>query len=109
MIFDLSKSFSTGTADAMPCAEKTRWREIQLSERKCLSDLTDRLVNFRVSDAYMPDPREILSELHNDDVLQGRVLDLSDSGLSTQVYAVVKVEGVRQQVVVPIERILGVL
>jgi hypothetical protein len=80
-----------------------------LLQRKSLPDLTDRLVNFRVSDAYMPDPREILSELHSDDVLQGRVLDLSDSGLNTHVYAVVEVEGVSQQIVVPIERILGVL
>jgi hypothetical protein len=89
--------------------ERSHGWEIQLSERNSLPDLTDRLVNFRVSDAYMPDPREILSELHSDDVLQGRVLDLSDSGLNACVYAVVEVEGVSQQIVVPIERILGVL
>lgn len=77
--------------------------------QKLLTDLTDRLINFRVTDAYMPDPREILSELHGDDVLQGRVLDLSDSGTDRCAYVIVEVEGVSHHVVVPVERILGVL
>lgn len=71
--------------------------------------LIDRLVNFRVRDVYMPDPREILDELYGNDILQGKVLDLTDSGATKQVFAVVEVESVSRHVIVPMERILDVL
>jgi hypothetical protein len=48
-------------------------------------------------------------ELYGNDILQGKVLDLSDSGTAKQAFAVVEVEGVSHHVVVPMERILGVL
>lgn len=72
-------------------------------------DIRNRLVNFKVRDVYIPDAREILVELYGNDILQGRVLDLTDSGTAKQAFVVVEVEGVSRHVIVPMERILGVL
>jgi hypothetical protein len=74
-----------------------------------MPDIRNRLVNFKVSDVYLPDPREILMELYGNVILQGRVLDLTDSGAIRRAFAVVEVEGVSRQFIVPMERILGVL
>jgi hypothetical protein len=78
-------------------------------EGRSQADLRDRLVHFRVGDVYMPDPQAVLCELYGDDLLQGRVLDYSDSGARREAFAVVSVEGVKQPVIVPVDRILGVL
>ena len=72
-------------------------------------DIRNRLVNFRIRDVYIPDPREILVALYANDILQGKVLDLTDSGTAKRAYAVVEVDGVDRHVIVPMERILGVL
>lgn len=69
-------------------------------------ELRNRWVHFRISDVYLPDPRQLLVELHGNDVLEGRVIDLSDSGLETEAFAVVEVIGLGQRVIVPVERIL---
>jgi hypothetical protein len=74
-----------------------------------MPDIRNRLVNFKVCDVYLPDPREILVELYGNVILQGRVLDLTDSGAIRKAYAVVEVEGMGRQLIVPMERILGVL
>ena len=74
-----------------------------------MPDIRNRLVNFKVCDVYLPDPREILVELYGNVILQGKVLDLTDSGVIRKAYAVVEVEGVSRQLIVPMERILGVL
>lgn len=55
----------------------------------------------------MPDAAQILMELHGDDVLQGRIIDASDSGFQQDAFAVVEVEGLAQPVVVPMNRIKG--
>jgi hypothetical protein len=72
-------------------------------------DIRNRLVNFRIRDVYIPDPREVLVELYANDILQGKVLDLTDSGSAKRAFAVVEVDGVAHHVIVPMERILGVL
>ena len=72
-------------------------------------DIRNRLVNFKIRDVYIPDAREILVELYANDILQGRVLDLTDTGSAKQAFVVVEVEGVSRHVIVPIERILSVL
>jgi hypothetical protein len=46
-------------------------------------------------------------ELHGRDLLQGRVIDMSDSGAQQEAFAVVEVEGLAQPVVVPMNRIRG--
>jgi hypothetical protein len=57
-------------------------------------------VQFRITDVYVPEPGQILSELHGKDVLLGRVVDRSYSGVYGEVFAVVEVDGLSQPVVV---------
>jgi hypothetical protein len=61
--------------------------------------LKNRWVSFRIADAYIPNPLDILMNLHGRDVLQGQVIDLSDNG--TDVFVVVEVAGMDRPVVVP--------
>ena len=72
-------------------------------------DIRNRLVNFKMRDVYMPEPRDISLALHAQDILQGRVLDLTDSGATKRAFAVVEIEGYDGHVIVPMEHILGVL
>lgn len=72
-------------------------------------DLRNRWVHFRIRDVYLPEPQELAVALHGDDLLQGRVLDLSDNLEKQGRYAVVEVEGFKDFLIVPVERILGVL
>ena len=72
-------------------------------------DIRNRLVNFKMRDVYMPEPRDISLALHAHDILQGRVLDLTDSGATKRAFAVVEIEGFAGHVIVPMEHIIGVL
>ena len=72
-------------------------------------ELRDRWVHFRICDVYHPDPAQVLSDLHAKDVLLGKVIDLSDSGLQREAFVVVEVEGMEEPVIVPVERILETL
>jgi hypothetical protein len=72
-------------------------------------DLRDRWVHFRIRDVYHPDRAQVLMELHGNDVLQGKVIDLSDSGMQAEAFAVVEVEGIEQPLILPVERILGIV
>jgi hypothetical protein len=74
-----------------------------------MPDIRNRLVSFKIRDVYIPEPREILVELYSNDILQGTVIDLTDTGAIKRTFAVVEVEGVGRHVIVPIERILSVL
>jgi hypothetical protein len=72
-------------------------------------DLRDRWIHFRIRDVYQPDPTQVLSDLHSNDILTGKVIELSDSGMQEDAFVAVEVEGLRQAVIVPVERILEVL
>ncbi len=71
--------------------------------------LKDRWVHFRIRDVFYPESGKVLTDLHGDDLLQGRVIDLSDDGTARAAFAVVEVDGLAQPVIVPAERVLGVL
>lgn len=58
---------------------------------------------------YYPDAEKVLEELHGDDLLQGRVVELTDNGGEDGAYAVVEVESIPQSIVVRMDRILGVM
>ena len=81
---------------------KDEWTERVLSVRNCW-------VHFKVGDVYFPDPAKVLRELHGEDLLQGKVLDVSDSGKEERAFVVVEVEGLAEPVVVPVECIKGLL
>lgn len=66
-------------------------------------------MHFEIGDVWHPEPAAILQALHGKDLLQGKVIDVSDSGLVPGGFMVVVVEGLSQSVVVPVGRIKGVL
>jgi hypothetical protein len=74
-----------------------------------VEEFRDRWVHFRIRDVYIPDPQVLLLDLHRDDVLQGRVLDFSDTGMPEGAFAVIKVDEIEQPVIVPVARIRGAL
>ena len=71
--------------------------------------MRNRWVHFKIGDVYFPDPAKILRELHGEDLLQGKVIDVSDSGREEGAFVVVEVEGLAEPVVVPVARIEGIL
>jgi len=50
----------------------------------------------------------VLFSLHGNDVLFGRVIDLSDAGALGTSFAEIEVDELAQRVIVPLDRILGV-
>ena len=70
--------------------------------------LRNQQVRFHISDAYVPNPAQLLEKLHGQDLLQGRVIDVSDRGLEQSAFAVVEIEGLSELVVVPTAKIIGV-
>jgi hypothetical protein len=73
------------------------------------SDLWNRWVQFNVTDVYFPDRERLLVDLYGNNILQGRVVDVSEGGPPQGSFAVVSVEGLEKPVVVPVDRILKVL
>jgi hypothetical protein len=70
-------------------------------------DWINRRVHFKIRHVYHPDPMKILTDLHGNDLLTGKIIDLSDSGMQKNAFAVIEVEGIQELLVVPIEQILG--
>jgi hypothetical protein len=68
-------------------------------------DLRNQYVRFKIADIYLPDPLFILKKLHGDDVLQGRVVDISGSGTRPEQFAVIDVPELDQMIIVPLERV----
>jgi hypothetical protein len=78
-------------------------RMLTAADRK----LKGRTVRFRVKDIYHPEPVRILHQLHDNEQLRGRVLDLSDCAKpSGSPFVVVKVAGLPQECLVPVDRLL---
>jgi len=85
------------------------WRSNGNCDRNHLTnivDLLDQQVRFKVADIHTPHPLVVLYELHGNEVLEGRVVDLSDSGEQKEAFAVVEVEQVRQFLIVPVARLV---
>ena len=72
-------------------------------------DPRNRLVNFRICDVYYPDPRDLLRAIYGENILQGRVCDLTTDGANGEVYLVVRVEGLADTTIIPQRAVLGVL
>ena len=70
-------------------------------------DLKNHIVNFRICDIFYPDFQQVLFSLHGNDVLRGRVIDLSEVDRSSS-FAEIEVDDLEQRVIVPLDRILGV-
>jgi hypothetical protein len=68
--------------------------------------LRGRSVRFRIRDVHLPAPAVILEELYGAEVLEGEVVDLSDSGTEGGAFVVVQVTGFQQPLILAVERIL---
>jgi len=81
-------------------------RSMAGAEKSSDIQLKNRWVSFRILDVYIPDPAKILMDLHGGDILQGKVIDLSDNGTEKEAFLVIEVKGIEQPVIVPSGRIL---
>ena len=70
--------------------------------------LKGRHVHFYVKDAYVPEPAQILAQLHGQDLLQGWIVDVSDNNVKQEDFVVVEVEGLSQPVVVAASKLTQV-
>jgi hypothetical protein len=70
-------------------------------------ELQHRWVHFKICDVHIPEPARVLRDLYGENLLQGRVMEVSKSGGET--FAVVDVEGIPTPVIIAVDRILGVL
>jgi hypothetical protein len=73
--------------------------------RKELENVPNPWVQFRIADVYVPEPAQILSELHGQEVLLGRVVDRSYSGIHGEAFAVVEVRDLSRPVVVAVKHL----
>lgn len=70
-------------------------------------DWRNKRVHFRIRDVYIPEAEKLVMKLHGDDLLQGTVLDVAQGEGSEGSYAVIKVPGIDEQLIVPLAEILG--
>jgi hypothetical protein len=70
--------------------------------------LLNRFVRFKVSDVAIPGPQEVVNELYGHDIVQGKVIDITESGPSEQAFIIVQVEGMKPLVIVPAEKVIGI-
>jgi hypothetical protein len=67
-----------------------------------------RYVRFLVRDIQLPCPNTVLNELHGNDELKGKVLDVSSSAdVEGSGFVAVKVRHVSQLCIVPVDRLRG--
>lgn len=93
----------------MPGGARESWRlngNCDPGHAAKIVDLLDQHVRFKVADIHTPHPLVVLYELHGNELLEGRVVDLSDSGELKEAFAVVEVEQVRQFLIVPVARLV---
>jgi hypothetical protein len=71
-------------------------------------DLRNTTVNFRVCDIFYPNYQQVLFKLHGNDILRGRIIDLSEKGGDSTLFAEIKLNEIEGSVIVPVDRILGI-
>lgn len=70
--------------------------------------LMNRFVRFKVSDVAIPGPQEVVNELYGGDIVQGKVVDITESGAQEQAFIVVKVEGMKDLLILPAKKVIGI-
>ena len=71
--------------------------------------LLNRFVRFKVSDVAIPGPQEVVNELYGRDIVQGKVVDITESGAKEQAFIIVKVEGMNAPLILPAEKVIGIM
>jgi hypothetical protein len=78
----------------------------------CLGETVLNLIHhrarFRICDVCIPDAGELLATLYGEQIVEGTIIDVSESGERHQGFAVVQLVGVEKPIVVPIELIVSV-
>jgi hypothetical protein len=69
--------------------------------------LINRFVRFKVSDVTIPAPQAVVAELYGGDIVQGKVVDITESGTREQAFVVVKVEAMKDFLILPAEKVIG--
>jgi hypothetical protein len=57
-------------------------------------DFRDQGVRCKICDVYHPEPTQILFDMHRNNLLVGKVVDVSDSGSQKEAFVIVQVEGI---------------
>ena len=69
-------------------------------------DVRAQMVHFKIRDIYYPEPTQVLVALYSDNLLLGKVIVLSDSGMHKDAFVAVEVEGLEALLIVPVERLM---
>jgi hypothetical protein len=80
-------------------------KSAEIGHGKSLKHVPNRWVQFRIDDVYVPEPAQILMELHANDMLRGKIIDVSSSETHGEAFAVVEVESLSQAVVVAMKHL----
>lgn len=82
--------------------------DVKIVTSQQLTFLLNRFVRFKVSDVTIPGPQEVVTELYGGDIVQGKVVDITESGTQRQVFIVVKVEAMKNFLILPVEKVIGI-
>ena len=89
---------------AAPC----RNEDAKIVATEQFTFLLNRFVRFKVSDVTIPGPQEVVNELYGGDIVQGKVVDITESGAPEQAFIIVKVEGMKPLLIIPAEKVIGI-
>jgi len=70
-------------------------------------DWRHKRVHFRIRDVYLPDAGKLVMQLRGDDLLQGTVVAVTQGEGAGACYAMIKVPGIEDKLIVPLEMIKG--
>ena len=70
-------------------------------------DWRNKRVHFRIRDVYIPEAEKLVMKLHGDDLLQGTVVDVTRGEGSDACYAMIKVPGLDEKLIVRLDELLG--
>ena len=73
-----------------------------------MPNLINRRARFKLRDVCIPPVDELLALLYGEEIVEGTVVDASNSGTKRQAFVVVQLSGVDTLVVVPTELILSI-
>jgi hypothetical protein len=65
-------------------------------------ELINRRVRFKLRDVRIPDVAELLATLYREQVVEGTIVDVSESSDTREEFAVVQLAGMDKPVVVPV-------
>jgi len=75
---------------------------------RAVPNLINRRARFKLRDVCIPPVDELLALLYGEEIVEGTVVDASNSGTKRQAFVVVQLSGVDTLVVVPTELILSI-